>query len=96
MSEPAPPRGRKAPRPPGRQTLSHQLRQAILDRPEGTYAIAQRADIDPKLLARFVAGSRGLSLATADRIGLALGLRLGIGLARTRRPDPARVAKANA
>ncbi len=39
-------------------------------------SLADQADIEPASLCRFLAGARGLTLETADRLAGALGLRL--------------------
>ena len=88
------PKGRKRPAPEGRGTLSHQLRVILRDQGSTPYALAQQADIDPKTLGRFLAGSRGLSLATADRIAVSLGLRLGVELARSARKAKPKATRA--
>lgn len=73
----------KRKRPPieGKGTLSHQLRTIVKNQDASPYAIAKRAGISPRVLARFVAGSRGLTLASADRLAMALNLRIGEGFA---------------
>ena len=70
------PPGRKRPAIEGPKTLSHQLRE-IIARQDGTPTqLAREADINLKVLTRFLDGARGLSLATADRIAIVLKLKL--------------------
>ena len=90
---------RKRPPIAGRQTVSNQLRAVMRSWGLTPYAIAVRADVDPKVIARFLdddpAEARGLTLATVDRIGAAFNLRIGQGVDRVpvgkakRRPGPA-------
>jgi hypothetical protein len=70
------PKSRKSARP-DTNAMSYQLRRAIEARTDLTvYALAQLADVVPPVISRFLAGERGLTLASADKIALALGLRL--------------------
>jgi hypothetical protein len=57
-------------------TLSDQLRRAIQDSGQTAYAVGRAAEVDPGIIQRFMTGKRGLSLDSADRIALALCLRL--------------------
>jgi len=90
MSTAAIERGRKRPAPEGPRTLSHQLRaliRSVVARDEVTACeVARRADVDPKVLARFMAGTRGLTMATADRLAGAVGLKLVEGARQSPRP----------
>jgi hypothetical protein len=81
-------RGAKRPPIAGRNTLSHQLRAFLTGLDLPTAEVARVADVDPKILSRFLAGKpgRGLTMATADRIAVAFGLKLGESFNR-RRPD---------
>jgi len=84
--------GRKRPPIEGRDTLSRQLRELVrraIER-DGTtaHALARAADLDPKVLARFLDGASGVTLSTADRIAAALNLRLGEGFAKPARAKP--------
>jgi hypothetical protein len=90
------PRGKGRKRPPieGRHTLSHQLRAVVRGWGLSAYEVARRADIDVKVLSRFLAGDRGLTMATADRIAAAFGLKLGEALASRRPAKPAARRKA--
>lgn len=70
------PKSRKAPRP-NRNTISYQLRRAIEARSDlTTYALGKAAGVSPAVISRFLSQERGLTLETADRLALALGLRL--------------------
>lgn len=59
-----------------RETLSEQLRRAIIESPFTQYRIAKELGIYPSTLNRFVHGHRGLPLNLIDRLGELLGLRL--------------------
>jgi transcriptional regulator with XRE-family HTH domain len=59
--------------------LSDQLRAVIAGRKLSAFAVAIAAGLDPAIVSRFVARERSLSLASADRIAEALGLRLAEG-----------------
>lgn len=60
-----------------RMTLvSEQLKQAIEDSGQTRYAIANACGIDHGHFSRFMAGERGLSLDTLDRLCRHLGLEL--------------------
>jgi hypothetical protein len=82
MSEPnpSPMKGRKRQAPEGRTTLSAQLRDMIRNRGESAYAVAQQAGVDHRVVGRFLDG-KTITLATADRLGAALNLRIGEGFA---------------
>jgi Helix-turn-helix len=41
-----------------------------------SYALGRDAGVAPAVISRFLAGDRGLTMATADRVAEALGLRL--------------------
>lgn len=79
---------------PIRHTLSYQLREVIDARGLSAYAVGQLAGVDPGVVSRFLTGKRDLLLGTADRIALALGVRL-VEVARKGRP-PGRVPSAAA
>lgn len=59
-----------------RETLSQQLRRAILEAPITRYRMAKELGIHASTLSRFVNGERGLPLELIDRLGELLGLRL--------------------
>ena len=75
-----------------RHTLDYQLREIIDSRGLTAYAVAQRADLDPGIVSRWMTGARGMSFESADKIALALGLRL-VETARGR-SRPVRTTKA--
>lgn len=80
MSDRTPPRG-------GRHSLSVQLRDVIESRGLGPAELARDSGVDARVIGRFVAGERTITLETADRLAAALGLRL---VEVARRPAPAR------
>ncbi len=59
-----------------KHTLSCQLREVIESRGLTAYALGKEAEVDPTVIGRFLSGERDLRLATADRLALALSLRL--------------------
>ena len=52
------------------------LRRAIRDSGLTHYRIGKDAGVSPTILDRFMAGTRGLNLETASKIGMAIGLEL--------------------
>ncbi|MDB5344371.1 MAG: hypothetical protein JWP89_2748 [Schlesneria sp.] len=58
------------------QDLELILRQAIKDSGKTHYAIGKLAEVAPGVLDRFVAGTRGITLATASKVAGVLGLGL--------------------
>jgi transcriptional regulator with XRE-family HTH domain len=64
------------PAEPARHGLSYQIAQVIESRSLTAYAVARLAGLDPGVVARWRDGRRGLTLASAERIAAALGLRL--------------------
>lgn len=56
--------------------LTDQLRHAIRARSGSAYELAQVAGVDSGILSRFLRGERDVTLATADRLAVALGLKL--------------------
>lgn len=64
--------------------MSDQLREAIAREPS-MYGLAAQAGVPRQSISRFVAGGRGLTLESADRIAEALGLRLVQGRRRNKR-----------
>jgi hypothetical protein len=74
-----------------RQSVSFRLREAIEADGRTCYALGHEAEVDPGMVQRFLNGDRGLSLATVDRLALALGLRLvEVSRGRGRPSKPAR------
>jgi hypothetical protein len=71
------PRGHRRPAPEGR-TLSGQLRDLIRNRGESVYSLSQAAGVDHRVVGRFLEG-KTITLATADRLGAVLNLRIGEG-----------------
>lgn len=69
-----------------RHTLSYQLREIVESRGLTAYALGQLAKVDPGVVSRFLNGQRDIRLETADRLALALGVRL----TELARPAPAR------
>jgi transcriptional regulator with XRE-family HTH domain len=61
---------------PEKRPLSDQLRQAIKASGLTRYSIWQQTGIDQGTLSKFMAGGRGLSLASIDMLGGLLRLRL--------------------
>jgi hypothetical protein len=58
-------------------TISGQLKRAIVASGLTHYAIGKAAGVDPGIILRFMSGEREtLKLATVDRLAVALGLRL--------------------
>lgn len=60
------------------RSLSWQLRQAILSSELSRYEMAKTIGVSEALLARFVRGTVGLSLRTADKLGHLLQLELRV------------------
>lgn len=78
----------------GPPIVSEAIRAEIARRGLTAYGAAQLAGVDPSVIARFVAGERGLSMRTLDRVCVALELVLQ-PVAKVQdnpafRPDPAR------
>ena len=57
--------------------ISDVLRDAIKRSEMTVYRLAQESGVSQPVISRFVSGERDLRLETADRLALALGLRLG-------------------
>lgn len=64
------------PSPPAAPTLAEAIREAIRSSGQTVYAVAKAAGVSQPVLHRFVAGERGLTLDTADKLCRYLGLRL--------------------
>jgi hypothetical protein len=60
-----------------RATFSDELRDAIERSGLTPYALGKEAAVDPGILSRFLAGRRGMTTDTVDRITATLGLHLG-------------------
>ncbi|MBN1588363.1 MAG: helix-turn-helix transcriptional regulator [Pirellulales bacterium] len=58
------------------QTLTNQLRQAVVDSGETLGHLARETGIDKSALSRFVNGHRGLSMEALDALGKHLKLRI--------------------
>ena len=71
------------------QPLTREIRSAITDDGRTNYALAMDAGVDESALRRFQSRERSLSLETADKLAVALGLQL----VRKARPK-ARASKA--
>ena len=56
--------------------FSEQLRRAILDSELSRYAMSKQTGIDQAVLARFVKGTRGLSVESIDKLMHLLGLAI--------------------
>ena len=61
------------------------LQQAIRDSKLSQSEIARRANIDVGMVSRFLHGSRGITLATAERLADSLGLELIVRPKRIRK-----------
>ena len=77
---------RTPPRRTARATFSDELRDAIERSDLTPYALGKAAGIDPGILSRFLAGRRGVTSDTIDRIAFALGLHLGTATRGKGRP----------
>ena len=74
------------PRRTARATFSDELRNAIERSDLTPYALGKAAGIDPGILSRFLAGRRGVTSDTIDRIASTLGLHLGTATRGKGRP----------
>jgi transcriptional regulator with XRE-family HTH domain len=74
------------PRRTTRATFSDELRDAIERSDLTPYALGKAAGIDPGILSRFLAGRRGVTSDTIDRIASTLGLHLGTATRGKGRP----------
>lgn len=59
--------------------VSDQIREAIASRGLSSYAVAKAAGVNDSVVARFMAGQRGISSESLDALAAALGLRLVAG-----------------
>jgi transcriptional regulator with XRE-family HTH domain len=76
-----------------RHTLTYQLREIVASRGLTAQALGQMAEVDPGVISRFLNGRRDIRMETADRLALALGLRLTELARPTGRVRPAKVAR---
>jgi len=85
-------KGVKAAQPAAnKHTLSYQLREVIEARGLSAYAAGKLAGVDPGVVQRFLTAERDIRLETADRLALALGVRL-VEVGRAVRPRATRPA----
>jgi len=56
--------------------LSEQIRRAVRDSGMSMLAVARAVETDKATMSRFLSGERGLRLATIDKLGALLGLRV--------------------
>lgn len=61
---------------PRKLTLSEELRRAIQCSGKTFYALSQESGVDHAALSRFVAGARGLTTPSVDKLAKVLGLKL--------------------
>jgi plasmid maintenance system antidote protein VapI len=59
-----------------RLSLAEALTKAVQDTGKSVYAVAKASGVAQAVLHRFLAGQRGLTLATAERLCAYLGLEL--------------------
>ena len=64
------------PKKPKRKTLSDELREAVERSGLTRYAIWQETGIDQGTMSKFMAGARGLSLESIDKLADLLGLHV--------------------
>jgi hypothetical protein len=74
------------PRRTARATFSDELRDAIERSDLTPYALGKAAAVDPGIISRFLAGRRGVTSDTIDRIASTLGLHLGTATRAKGRP----------
>ena len=65
--------------PTSPDSLSEALKQAIRNSDLTEYQIAKAAGVSQIVVSRFVAGERDIRMATADKLAVALGLKLAAG-----------------
>lgn len=65
-----------------RSNLAQPLKDGALQSGLSPGQLARRAGIDRRSIARFLLGERDLTLRSADRLAVALGLRLGYSAGR--------------
>jgi plasmid maintenance system antidote protein VapI len=59
-----------------RESLVEVLRREILGAGKSVFAVAKEAHVSQPILSRFLSGKRGITLQTAERLCLSLGLEL--------------------
>ena len=69
-----------------RLSLSDELRQAVEQSEVSRYSIWQQTGIDQGTLCKFMAGDRGLSIESIDKLAELLGLHICTADAKPRRP----------
>ena len=80
---------RKRPRSTGRAPISGPLRDAITTRRLTAYALGKSTGLDTRAIGRWLNGEKDLALSSADRLAVALGVRLtGAGDRRRGRELP--------
>lgn len=84
------------PAPSQQSPVSSSIREAVRSRGLSAYRVGQASGVSPRNVSRFLKGESDLSLASADRICVALGLKVVESTRRTSapRPAPARPAAA--
>ena len=73
--------------------LSDQVRRAVESCPRSRNSVCREAGIDPGAFSNFMAGRRGMSLASLDRLAEVLDLRIVVGQQKRRKPSQAARAK---
>jgi predicted transcriptional regulator len=58
------------------QTLSEQLREAIIRSGVSRYEISKQTGVSQAALSKFILGHRGISVKAMDAVGLFLGLSI--------------------
>ena len=71
-------------------TISQQLREAINASGLSRYRICKEIGLPESTMSHFMAGDCGLALATVDRLGELLGLKIVASAKRQRRKDEGR------
>lgn len=71
-----PPKSNRHRLSPSRISLADQIRKAIEASGRSDYELASNAGLAPSVVSRFVVGTRGLTLDSADRLCEVLGLHL--------------------
>ena len=56
--------------------ISDQIRRAVRESGMSMLAVARAVETDKATMSRFLSGERGLRLATIDKLGALLGLRI--------------------
>lgn len=74
------------PKKSNRKPLSEELREAVERSGLSRYSIWQQTGIDQGTLCKFMAGDRGLSIESIDKLAELLGLHICTADAKPRRP----------